>query len=160
MKIALALAVAVLSVPLASQAAPGGDDLPAPAQPDRVAAARQALESRDYKRAMSELSLALREQPRNADVHNLLGYTYRMQPQRNLPKSFEHYNTALGIDPNHRATMEYMGQAYLMDNKPQEAERLLTRLEAVCGKACNEYRMLEHAISSFKQSGKAPGSYQ
>ena len=156
----IALAVAVLSVPLASQGAPGGDDLLAPPKPDRVASARQALESRDWKRAMGELSLALREQPRNADVHNLLGYTYRMQPERNLPKSFEHYNTALSIDPNHRATMEYMGQAYLMDNKPQEAERLLARLEAVCGKGCNEYRMLEHAITSFKQSGRAPASYQ
>ena len=104
-----------------------------PSAASRLASARAAIEARDWSRALMELDLAAREAPRNAEVHNLLGYSYRKQAQPNLPKAFEHYRRALALDPRHRGAHEYIGEAYLMDKKPQEAERHLAELERICG---------------------------
>ena len=61
--------------------------------------ARLAIKANDWKKALVSLNLALKEEPRNADVHNLLGYSYRKQASPNLPKAFEHYNIALKLVP-------------------------------------------------------------
>jgi Flp pilus assembly protein TadD len=117
--------------------------------------ARLAIKAKDWKKALTSLNLALKEEPRNADVHNLLGYSYRKQAAPNLPKAFEHYNIALKLDPKHKGAHEYIGEAYLMDNKPAEAEKHLARLEAICGnRTCEEYADLARAIANYKTQKK------
>jgi len=132
-------------------------DFGAPATPvvssaraDHLAAGRKAIEAKDWNRAITELNAAEREDPRNADVHNLLGYSYRKRANPDLPKAFEHYNVALKIDPNNRGIHEYIGEAYLMDRKPAEAERHLAELERICGRGCEEYAELAKSIADYK----------
>jgi Flp pilus assembly protein TadD len=120
------------------------------APPDHLAAGRQAIEAKDWYRAIRELNVALRDDPRNADVHNLLGYSYRKRANPDLPKAFEHYNVALKIDPANRGIHEYIGEAYLMDRKPAEAEKHLAELEKICGKTCEEYAELAKSIADYK----------
>ena len=142
---------------LAAVAAPAADT-PEPsrsvAQPTvqaRLANARQALDRRDWSTAQRELGVAVREAPQNADVHNLLGYTYRKRASPDLAKAFEHYQMALRIDPRHKGAHEYIGEAYLLDKKLPEAERHLAELERICGgTACEEYRELAQSITDFK----------
>jgi Flp pilus assembly protein TadD len=123
----------------------------APPVNERMAAARQAIEAKDWSRAMTELNAAAREDPRNADVHNLLGYTYRKRASPDLPKAIEEYNIALRIDPRHKYAHEYLGEAYLMEKKPQEAEKHLAELERICGnKSCEEYADLAKSIADYK----------
>ncbi|MEZ0306409.1 MAG: tetratricopeptide repeat protein, partial [Ramlibacter sp.] len=100
----------------------------APSVNERLASARKAIEAKDWSRAMTELNAAAREEPRNADVHNLLGYSYRKRATPDLPKAFEHYQTAIKLDPRHKGAHEYIGEAYLMDKKPAEAEKHLAEL--------------------------------
>jgi tetratricopeptide (TPR) repeat protein len=117
--------------------------------------ARMAIKAKDWKKALASLNVALKEDPRNADVHNLLGYSYRKQASPNLPRAFEHYKLALKLDPKHKGAHEYIGEAYLMDKKPAEAEKHLAQLEAICGKRnCEEYADLANAIAKYKASGK------
>ena len=117
--------------------------------------ARLAIKAKDWKKALASLNLAVKEEPRNADVHNLLGYSYRKQASPNLPKAFEHYNIALKLDPKHKGAHEYIGEAYLMDRKPLEAEKHLARLEAICGnRNCEEYADLARAIATYKAQSK------
>ena len=117
----------------------------------RLATARKAIDAKEWSRAMSELNSAVREEPRNADVHNLLGYSYRKRATPDLPKAFDHYNTALKLDPRHKGAHEYIGEAYLMDKKPAEAEKHLVELEKICGnKSCEEYADLSKAIAEYK----------
>lgn len=127
----------------AFQSAHAADAGPSTAQPtatERLTIAREAIAKKDWKKAIAELNLAARDEPRNADAHNLLGFSYRMQAQPNLPKSFEHYKKALQIDPKHKNTHHYIGIAYLMDKKPADAESHLEKLEQACGnKTCAEY---------------------
>lgn len=117
--------------------------------------ARLAIKAKDWKKALVSLNLALKEEPRNADVHNLLGYSYRKQAAPNLPKAFEHYGMALKLDPKHKGAHEYIGEAYLMDRKPAEAEKHLARLEALCGnRTCEEYADLARAIANYRMQNK------
>ncbi len=148
------LASLLVSVLLGAAAAHAADTGPSVVQPsagERIDLARQAIKSRDWKKALAELNLAVREEPRNADIHNLLGYSYRKQASPNLPKAFEHYNTALRLDARHKGAHEYIGEAYLMDRKPAEAEKHLAALEKICGNAsCEEYADLAKSIADYK----------
>jgi Flp pilus assembly protein TadD len=143
-----AFAAILVTLSAAAFAAPTMDG---PDVNERIANAHKAIRSQSWSTAMFELNRALLEEPRNPEVHNLLGYTYRVRPNPDLAKSFEHYNLALKYDPNHKATMEYMGEAYLMDRKPEEAQKMLARLESACGnRTCAEYAELAKAIADFK----------
>jgi predicted Zn-dependent protease len=124
----------------------------APAVAERLASARSAIEAKSWSVALRELNAAAREEPRNADVQNLLGYTYRKRPTPDLPKAFEHYEAALRLQPSHRGAHEYIGEAYLMDAKPAEAEKHLVQLERICGTGCEEYQDLAKSIAAYKAS--------
>jgi Flp pilus assembly protein TadD len=122
-----------------------------PTVDERLDGARKAIARKDWSGALSELNAAAKEQPRNADVHNLLGYSYRKRATPDLAKAFEHYKRALDLDPKHKGAHEYIGEAYLMDKKPAEAEKHLAALEKLCGnKTCEEYADLAKAIAAYK----------
>jgi Flp pilus assembly protein TadD len=147
------LIAAAMALPMFAVAADfGAPATPAarPAPTDHLAAGRKAIEAKDWTRAITELSAAERDDPRNADVHNLLGYSYRKRANPDLPKAFEHYNAALRIDPANRGIHEYIGEAYLMDKKPAEAEKHLAELEKICGRNCEEYAELAKSIADYK----------
>ncbi len=137
-----------------SAAAFAADTTPTPAAPsasERMNTARAAIKAKDWKKALSELNMAVKDEPKNADVHNLLGYANRKQAQPNLPKAFEHYKMALQLDPKHKGAHEYIGEAYLMDKKPDEAQKHLATLEQLCGnKTCEEYADLAKSIADYR----------
>jgi Flp pilus assembly protein TadD len=124
-----------------------------PTMNERLETARKAIDAKDWSRAMRELNVAYKEEPRNADVHNLLGYTYRKRATPDMAKAFEHYNTALKLNPRHKGVHEYIGEAYLIEKKPDEAEKHLAELEKICGnKTCEEYADLAKSIAAYKQA--------
>ena len=126
-----------------------------PTVAERISNARGAIKTQNWRAALAELNVAIKEEPRNADAHNLLAYSYRKQARPDLPKAFEHYNIALKLDPKHRGAHEYIGEAYLVDRKPAEAERHLAELEKICGKrTCEEYADLARAIADYKAKNK------
>ncbi|WP_293661162.1 tetratricopeptide repeat protein [Rhodoferax sp. OV413] len=131
-------------------------DVSAPAPPtlnELMSSARQAIERKGWSRAQYDLKIAVRDEPNNADAHNLLAYTYRKQAQPDLIKAFEHYKIALKLDPQHRGAHEYIGEAYLMDGKPEQAERHLAALEKVCGnRQCEEYLDLAQALANYRKT--------
>lgn len=127
----------------------------APAKTDHMAAARDAIKAKDWKKSVAELSIAVKDQPNNADAHNLLAYSYRKQATPDLPKAFEHYEIALKINPKHKGAHEYIGEAYLMDKKPAKAEEHLAQLKTICGNTtCEEYEDLAKAIAEYKAKNK------
>lgn len=126
-----------------------------PARQDHMGAAREAVKAKDWKKSVAELTLAVKDQPGNADAHNLLAYSHRKQAKPDLPKAFEHYNIALKLNPNHKGANEYIGEAYLMDKKPVKAEEHLARLKTICGNtSCEEYRDLAKSIAEYKAKNK------
>lgn len=146
------LGMALLAVwPSASHAADTGPEVVQPSVAERLSAARTAIAAQQWPKALAELRVAAREEPRNAEVHNLLGYSYRKQARPDLDKAFEHYRMALQINPQHKGAHEYIGEAYLMARKPAEAERHLADLERLCGnRTCEEYVDLQKALRAYK----------
>lgn len=127
----------------------------APAASDRMSTARAAIKVKDWKKALAELNVAVKEDPKNADAHNLYAYVNRKQAQPNLPKAFEHYKIALQLDPKHKGAHEYIGEAYLMDKNPAEAEKHLATLEKICGnKTCEEYADLAKSLADYRVKNK------
>ena len=126
-------------------------DLPeAKTENSNLSAGRQAIEAKDFKSAVKSLTIAVQENPKDADAHTMLGYSYRKLGT--LDKSMEHYQMALKIDPNHRSAHEYLGELYLDMNQLASAENQLQVLKKACpffGK-CEEYDDLKVAIENHK----------
>jgi Flp pilus assembly protein TadD len=119
-----------------------------------IVAGRKAIEAKDYKAAVGHLTKAVQEEPKNADAHNMLGYSYRKTGV--FDKSMEHYQTALKLDSSHRSAHEYLGELYLDMNQADNAEKQLASLKKACpffGK-CEEYEDLKKAIDGYKAKKK------
>ncbi len=113
---------------------------------------KQAIEARDWERAASFLERAAEASPRNADVFNLLAYSYRHLDR--LDDAFENYARALDLDPKHLGAHEYIGEAYLMVGDLAKAVAHLATLRDICA-ACEETEELAEAIAQFKESAAA-----
>ena len=111
----------------------GGDE--AKVSPS-LAAGRKAVNAKDFAGAIQELTKAAAETPKDADVQNLLGYSYRNLGQ--FDKAMEHYQLALQLDPRHRGANEYIGELYLKMDQPAEAEKHLSVLSRACLFGCEE----------------------
>lgn len=147
------LAAALIFTAVSAHAA---DSTPAPAYTEPVLSAfelsmvkgRAAVKNKNYPQAVTAFADAVKQEPRNADAHTMLAYSYRVQATPNLPKSFEHYDIALKINPLHKGANEYVGQAHVMDKNLSKAREHLAALEKICGKQCPEYKNLDGAINS------------
>ena len=144
---ALALAWAIGAMPAAL--ADGTEAEPDLAKRDAdYAAARAAIEKKDWAEAVRRLQKTAVREPESADVQNLLGYSYRKQGQ--LEPAFKHYKQALALDPRHRGAHEYIGEAYLMANDLAAAKEHLEALKAICLLPCEELTDLEKAVAAYK----------
>jgi Tfp pilus assembly protein PilF len=110
--------------------------------------AKGSIKEKRWDSAITSLKSVVARDPKNADAHNLLGYSYRWKGMMDL--SFKHYDEALKLEPNHKGANEYIGVAYLKVNKPEKAKEHLAKLEKICGKSCEEYEDLSKAIAAYK----------
>ena len=154
----VALTCCALGVSSAAFAAGGGggggmDSTPPKAVDPNFAQAKALIEARNYAPALPLLQQVVAKDSRNADAYNLLGYATRKSGNPN--GALQYYNQALQIDPKHLGAHEYVGEAYLMLDQPQQAEQYLARLNSLCLFGCTEYRMLKAAIADYK-AGKKP----
>lgn len=150
-------AIAVLAMLFGFGAGRAFGDLPEPkgkTENPNIVAGRKAIDAKDYKAAVGHLTKAIQEEPKNADAHSMLGYSYRKLGT--FDKSMEHYQTALKIDSNHRSAHEYLGELYLEMNQPDNAEKQLAALKKACPMfgRCEEYDDLKKALDTYKAKKK------
>ena len=115
-------------------------------------AGKKAVKKRDFQSAISYLTKALEKDPNNADIQNLLGYSYRKLGD--TEKAFKHYEIALRINPKHRGANEYLGELYLETGQLAKAEERLEVLDKACTWGCEEYDDLKEAIEKYKTENK------
>ena len=147
-------AVAMLPASDVSAAGTSSSTSSATTQADQrnIERGKQAIEAGDWDRAATFLERAAESNPRNADVFNLLAYSYRHLDR--LDDAFENYARALDLDPKHLGAHEYIGEAYLMVGDLAKAEDHLAALTEICG-SCEETEELAEAIAHFKEGGAA-----
>jgi tetratricopeptide (TPR) repeat protein len=102
----------------------------------------------DYADAIDQLKALGHDDHPN--VANLIGYSYRKLGDYKLAQAW--YERALKADPNHVLTWQYYGLWQIEQGNRDSAQYHLSRIAAICGTDCAEYRSLASALE------KAPGS--
>jgi Tfp pilus assembly protein PilF len=154
MKLLLTLYALGLSLLLVGVELSAMDDPKPKKENPNMEAGRQALEAKDYTAAVGHFTKAVETEPKNADAHSMLGYSYRKQGT--FDKSMESYQRALKLDSDHRGAHEYLGELYLDMNQIDNAEKQLAALKRACpffGK-CEEYEDLKKAVELYKAKKK------
>jgi tetratricopeptide (TPR) repeat protein len=103
----------------------------------------------DYAAAIEQLkALGHDEHP---NVANLIGYSYRKLGDYKLSQVW--YERALQADPNHVLTWNYYGLWQIEQGNRDEAQYHLSRIAAICGTDCAEYRSLAAALEQPPGTG-------
>jgi tetratricopeptide (TPR) repeat protein len=127
---------AALLVLLAAHVGPAGavtgfDAEPGPASADDpYAAGVAAFEQEDWQGVLDHMSEALEARPWQDNAHNLMGFAYRKLGD--YPAALEAYDKALTLNPYNRGALEYLGEAYLELDRPDDARATLDRLADAC----------------------------
>lgn len=127
-----------------------GNDFAKPRNPD-FAQARELIDQGDFSGAVPLLQKVVREEERNADAYNLLGYSLRKLGR--YDEALRHYTRALEIKPKHRGAHEYIGETYLALDQPEKAREHLAFLDEDCWFGCEEYDELKAAIEEYEAKG-------
>lgn len=112
------------------------------------AAGQTAVAAKQWPAAVEAFKRATLQDPKNADAWNMLGYSSRWAG--NYPQAFDAYARALALDPHHRGAHSYLGVAYVRTDDLAKARAELATLETICGKDCDEYKLLQKAIAEYK----------
>jgi Flp pilus assembly protein TadD len=116
-------------------------DDPAFAQGYRAAYAT-IYDRNDYAAAIEELKALGHDDHPN--VANLIGYSYRKLGDYRLSQVW--YQRALQADPNHVLTWQYYGLWQIEQGNRDSAQYHLSRIAAICGTDCEEFRSLAAAL--------------
>ncbi len=99
-----------------------------------------------YGEAIEVLSLV--ENKDDPRVLNYLGYANRQLGRFEVGLGY--YRQALVADPGYSKAREYLGEAYLVLNRPGLAREQLGEIGARCGTTCEEYGLLADAIEEYE----------
>ena len=102
----------------------------------------------DYAAAIEQLKALGHDD--SAAVANLIGYSYRKLGDYKVSQIW--YERALKADPNHVKTWQYYGLWQVEQGNRDQAQYHLSRIAAICGTDCEEYRSLAAALE------KPPGT--
>jgi predicted Zn-dependent protease len=125
-----------------------GLDDPAFAQGYRAAYAT-IYDRNDYAAAIEQLKALGHDDHPN--VANLIGYSYRKLGDYKLSQIW--YERALKADPNHVLTWQYYGLWQIEQGNRDQAQYHLSRIAAICGTDCAEYRSLAAALEQPSGAG-------
>jgi tetratricopeptide (TPR) repeat protein len=115
---------------------------------DYRAAYATIYDRNDYSAAIEQLKALGHDDHPN--VANLIGYSYRKLGDYKLSQVW--YERALKADPNHVLTWQYYGLWQIEQGNREQAQYHLSRIGAICGTDCEEYRSLAAALE------KPPGT--
>jgi tetratricopeptide (TPR) repeat protein len=115
---------------------------------------------------LDHMSAALEARPWLDNAHNLMGFAYRKLGD--YPAALAAYDKALALNPYNRGALEYLGEAYLELDRPDDAKQTLDRLAGACRllahggvdplAKCQEFQELSEAYEAYlaeDQSAKA-----
>ena len=112
-----------------------------------------AVNARDYDRALDRFKKALKKDKRNPDILNMVAYSYRKTGD--LEKAFEHYEKALDRRKDFPQAREYLAEAHIQAALVQAS---LLHEAGVDGE--EELRHLVDALERALTRVKAGGSAQ
>lgn len=154
-----ALLAALLTAHALPAAAVSGFDAEPPpaAADDPYGAGVAAFEREDWQGVLDHMSLAIAARPWQDNAYNLMGFAHRKLGD--YPAALAAYDRALTLNPHNRGALEYLGEAYLELDRPDDAEATLERLAAACKMlahgavdplaTCHEWQELAEAYEAY-----------
>ena len=139
-----AVLIAILSAS-AVCGAPNEDHWGVPPSMDYGRAADLVASAR-YGEALTILVDLADKTPGDANVFNLLGFSYRKTGD--LDRASSNYQRALRLSPDHKGALAYQGELHLMLGNVAAAEANLARLVSLCPNGCDERAELERALAA------------
>jgi tetratricopeptide (TPR) repeat protein len=137
--------------------------------------ARQAYEAGladfaagDWQAVIERMAQVVEIRPWHADAYNRAGFAWRKLGD--YDRALRLYDQALELDPHHRGALEYLGEAYLELDRPEDARALLERLATECQRiagdvgdwrtSCEEWQDLKEAYDGYRalRPGAAAGA--
>ena len=94
-----------------------------------------------YSKAYDKLLKAYKQDKKNPDILNYLGFTLRKAG--NFEQAEKFYLAGLEIKPNHKGINEYLGELYIKTNRKELAKE---RLEVLKSCKCEEFDELKELI--------------
>ena len=109
----------------------------------------QMAKSGDYAGALD----ALRAAPVQSDprVQTMIGFALRRLGL--VDEAMAYYTAALAADPDLTNTRQYLGEAFLQKNEPDEARAQLAEIAQRRGTACADYLALSRVITAYEGRG-------
>lgn len=107
--------------------------------------AKAAVDAGKFADALPMLQMLTKDDAKNADAWNLLGFTYRKLGK--LDDSDAAYLKVLAINPNHLGALEYQGELFITTGKIDLAKANLVKLQGLCG-TCEQAEDLEKALKA------------
>lgn len=120
----------VMAVPVMAAGTSDGSSAASTTEPT-YQQAKAAVDAAKFKEALPMLVMLTKDDPKNADAWNLLGFTYRKLGQ--MDDSSKAYLKVLAINPNHLGALEYQGELFISTGKTDLARANLAKLKSLCG---------------------------
>jgi len=105
------------------------------------------IDAGNYSSALRILRAIVKDDKRNADAYNLLGFASRKLEKYGDAERY--YGKALRISARHLGALEYQGELFLILNQPEKARANLALLLGICGANCEQYLDLKGDIAEF-----------
>lgn len=90
--------------------------------------AGEAMARQDWRKALSQLNVAISIYPRYASAYNNLGVVYTRM--HDISHAHEALNKAISLNDHFASALQNLARLYLQEQKPMEAETLLERAVA------------------------------
>jgi Tfp pilus assembly protein PilF len=143
-----------LSLAVATQAAPVGDDVLNPVSVRMADAGRAALARGDASAAIDSFEAALASDPKNVGAFTGIAQSYE---KLGLPgKAVKYYREALALNPSDLVALEGQGKAYVSRGATARAQVNLARIKALCKTDCSAATRLEAALNAPVVATAAP----
>lgn len=116
-----------------------------------------AHERGDWQAVIDHMAKVIEQRPWHADAYNLSGFAWRKLGD--YERALVLYDKALELNPHHRGALEYLGEAYLELDRPEDAGALLQRLATECRRVadspdwqaeCEEWQDLKAAYDAYQ----------
>jgi Flp pilus assembly protein TadD len=123
-----------------------------------------AWDAKNWDGVVASMRKVVARRPWHDKAWTRLGYALRKLGR--LDESLEAYGKALTINPAQREALEYLGEAYLVLDRPSDAQTMLSRLDSECKRvvlvftdgyfrnACGEYTQLKEKIEAYVTQGR------
>ncbi len=145
-RVILLLAALCLSSPALAAGTDSSDSsYNSKAKPAGYSQAVKLIKAEDFAAALPLLAELATKAPNDADIQNLLGFSYRKTGD--LDRAASHYDQALKLDPKHKGALEYQGELFLMQGNRAAAEANLARLKKICWLGCEALEDLQAALN-------------